>query len=196
MISSVLLSMIKDGISTYPSGCSQPVPCSAQFVGYAQIVTEYYQDEVNCGSVYNIGDELPSDKIVPATTVQVVKLELAGTGGNYIFPSLASYNSNWEQCNGCCTPLPTLATPTAFTASNGDTESVTNWSDVANATNYILQMANNSSFTGATQIYSGSVSGYTKTGLTNGTQYWFRVKAQADGYNDSEWAVQTATPAP
>jgi len=64
-------------------------------------------------------------------------------------------------------------------------ESLTvSWSSSTNATGYVLQRSNYSSFIGATQAYSGSSTSYTDS-PDSGT-YWYRVKAKND-CGDSGW---------
>lgn len=189
-INQVQYDVIMDNFgNVYPSGCAQQVTCEAKNVGEERIATDIAQDV--CGISAVPGTVLPIGGSA-VTNVLCVKLQIPGVG--FIWVDKTSYDANNSQCNECCEALPTLATPANFTASNGDDQSVLNWDDVPNATAYEVEMATNSSFTGATTIYTGAVSGYTKTGLTQGTQYWFRVKATASGYNDSDLAVATATP--
>lgn len=182
--------VIKDEFgNVYPSGCAQYIPCDAVKVEEQRVATDISQDA--CAVVASPGDILPLSGSA-VTNVLCYKLQVPNKG--FVWVSKTSYDANNEQCNDCCNALTTLATPANFTASNGDDESVLNWDDVPNATGYVVEMATNSSFTGATTIYTGAVSGHTETGLTQGTQYWFRVWATASGYLDSDKAVATATP--
>src|SRR5690606_10747871 len=61
------------------------------------------------------------------------------------------------------------------------------WSSVDNATNYILQRATQSDYSDASQIYSGSNTTFDDSGLTPDTTYYYRVKAQASGFTDSDY---------
>lgn len=68
----------------------------------------------------------------------------------------------------------------------------------ANIVGYTVATATNSSFTGATYQYvagAGST-GFSKSGLTAGTTYYFKVKAEgtSDSYDSSFTAFVTATP--
>jgi hypothetical protein len=68
----------------------------------------------------------------------------------------------------------------------------------ANIIGYTVATATNSSFTGATYQYvsgAGSTS-FSKTGLTTGTTYYFKIKAEAtsDSYDSAFTAFVTATP--
>lgn len=185
-------SVIKDETGTvYPSGCTQSISCTVEYIGQERVATALSQN--SCMITEKIGDILP---LAGSATPNVLTIKVKDSVRGFIWIDKTSYDARFGDCNDCCVALPTLATPASFTASNGNTQSITNWNDVPNATNYILEMATNGSFTGATTIYSGSVSGYTKTGLTNATTYYFRVHATAAGYNDSALAFTTATPAP
>ncbi len=104
-------------------------------------------------------------------------------------------------CNGQYgTPLifvvstTSLVAPTNFTATAGDTEVILDWDDMADADNYIVEMGQVSDYSDAVQIYSGSVSGHTETGLINGEEYFFRVKQQRTGFPDSDWSTDSAIP--
>jgi len=71
------------------------------------------------------------------------------------------------------------------------------WSAVSGATGYVLQQADNASFTGAVTRYSGTATSYSVTGQRDGTWY-YRVKAvhntlQGDWSNT---ATTTVAPAP
>jgi hypothetical protein len=93
-----------------------------------------------------------------------------------------------------------LATPGSFTATVANPTQVNlSWSDVANEVSYRLDWSANGT-TGWTQIggtiAAGSTS-YSHTGLTAGSQYFYRLKAVGDGssFNDSAYATANATPA-
>mgnify|MGYP000974690891 CR=1 FL=1 len=81
-----------------------------------------------------------------------------------------------------------LADVTGFTVTPGDTQNAVSWSAVANRTRYQVDRATNSGFTtGVTLgVYTGTGTSFTDTGLTNGTTYYYRIKAIGTGrYNDS-----------
>jgi hypothetical protein len=184
--------VIKDDTgAVYPTGCTQSISCGVEYIGQERVATALSQN--SCQITEKIGDIVP---LAGSATPNVLTVKVKDSIRGFIWIDKASYDARFGDCNDCCVALPTLATPASFTASNGDTQSIINWDDVPNATGYILEMATDGSFTGATIIYTGSTSGFTKTGLTNGTTYYFRVHATADGYNDSGLAFTTATPAP
>lgn len=89
---------------------------------------------------------------------------------------------------------PDLAQPENFVATPGDTQAALDWDDVPNADNYVVEQDTTSDFAAPTQIYSGAVSAHTAITLVNGTTYYFRVKAEGVGYDDSPWAHVNATP--
>ena len=185
-------SLIKDEYGNVtPSGCPVNVSCLAQNFGEERIATA--MGENLCAVTSQIGSVLP---LAGSAISNVLTIKLKDPVRGFIWVSKTSYDSGFPDCNDCCVALPTLATPENFVATPGDTEVVMDWDDVADADEYVLEMDTNSSFTGATEIYRGAVSAHTETGLVNGTDYFFRVKAIATGKNDSEWAFATATPAP
>lgn len=90
-----------------------------------------------------------------------------------------------------------LATPASFTgtatAVAGVYSTVLNWDDVATATGYVLQRGLLADYSDAEEIYSNSTSAYDDEDedLTYNRDYYYRVKATADGKADSEWATVT-----
>lgn len=89
-----------------------------------------------------------------------------------------------------------LNTPTNFTATAvSQTQINLAWDAVASATGYVVDRATNSSFTTGlvSGIYSGSGTSHNATGLTAGTTYYFRVRATAAGFTDSNYATASGT---
>ncbi|MCH5684347.1 fibronectin type III domain-containing protein [Niabella sp. W65] len=64
------------------------------------------------------------------------------------------------------------------------------WTNVASAGSYILEYSTGSSFENAVVAYAGTALSDVIEGLNAQTFYNIRVKAIADGYTDSEWAIQ------
>lgn len=89
-----------------------------------------------------------------------------------------------------------LSTPTSFTATPTSTTQINlAWNAVASATGYVVDRATNSGFTtGVTLgIYNSSGTSYNNTGLTASTTYYYRVRAIAAGYTDSNYATASGT---
>lgn len=104
-------------------------------------------------------------------------------------------------CNGViATPTITTITttktdtPTSFEGTAGDTQVSLTWDAVSGANKYIVEMGEQSDYSDAVVIYEGATNSYVKTGLSNGTLYYFRVRAVDDGYLASDWAIDSATP--
>lgn len=94
------------------------------------------------------------------------------------------------------TIFPVLGTPILTLVSTGSLDISWSWTTVTSASNYVLQRANDSGYiTGLTTVYSGTGSAFDDTGLAGSTTYYYRVKAQASGYNDSAFATNNATTA-
>ena len=89
---------------------------------------------------------------------------------------------------GACT-YPFNGTLTATTASRSQIN--LSWTSITNASSYTVQKADNTSFTGATDIYTGLNTSTNSTGLTSSTTYHYRVKVTIAG-DDSNWATTSA----
>lgn len=87
-----------------------------------------------------------------------------------------------------------LDTPTSFNAVEGNEQVALTWDAGQYGSIFKMDMATDAGFSDATEIYSGTESEFTKTELANGTAYYFRVKATQSGYEDSEYATDSATP--
>ncbi len=98
----------------------------------------------------------------------------AASGNNYLASKSAAIVVTYASCSGT-----QLATPDV-TATPSSGQVVLSWSAVANATKYQL------SWNGG--VWADATSPVTKTGLTNGTEYTYQVKAIGDGstYCDSD----------
>ncbi|MEJ2905099.1 hypothetical protein WAE58_21820 [Pedobacter panaciterrae] len=89
--------------------------------------------------------------------------------------------------------LEKLATPVlSFGTATGDSIPV-NWTAVTNGTTYTVERASSVTFADAVVIYSGSLLTFTDIGLTPVTQYFYRVRATANGFNGSNYAVGNKT---
>lgn len=87
-----------------------------------------------------------------------------------------------------------LATPTGFDATASSSSVIGLDCDVVtNATSYKFERATNSGFTtGLLTVYEGTNNFATASSLTADTTYYFRVKAIAGGYTDSDYATDSA----
>lgn len=96
---------------------------------------------------------------------------------------------NWYASSGSQIQL---ETPSPLVASNETDETIDlSWLDV-NADNYILERAEQSDYSDASEIYSGSETSFQDSELAAATAYYYRVKAQKAGYSDSEYATTSA----
>jgi len=98
--------------------------------------------------------------------------------------------SPWSASYSFTTGAVTLGTPTLIAPTNNSIEISINpaltWNPVVNADNYILQFANNSDFTGYTEIPTTTASA-NLSNLSYLTQYYWRVKAVNNG-TESQWS--------
>lgn len=94
-----------------------------------------------------------------------------------------------------CTALSDVS---GLSATAGNTTAVVSWSSVANRTYYTVQRATDAGFTtNLTTLTTTNLTGsYSDAGLTNGTTYYYRVKAIGTGqYKDSaNWTSTSVTP--
>lgn len=94
------------------------------------------------------------------------------------------------------TPRPPLATPVLATVTPGDGQVTLTWSAVAGANSYEVYYGTSTSSAGATKFTGDSDTSDTTatvTGLTNGTSYYFWVKAIGNGNSSALSAVSAAT---
>jgi len=119
------------------------------------------------------------------------QVTIAGlNGGNPITTSPFNFSYNASTFPSGLSPVVTTTTPTlaqsviSFGSVSTSTIALI-WTSVQYATNYVVRRSLNSSMTGATQIYSGSLLGFTDSGLSAGTTYYYDVTASAVGYNPS-----------
>lgn len=91
--------------------------------------------------------------------------------GNIITAAIA------ELVNDAYDDLPAIAN---LTITAWDNQFVIDFDDVAGATNYVIEMADDATFTtNEEQIYSNTTSGHTETGITPGSTKYFRISATA-----------------
>lgn len=88
-----------------------------------------------------------------------------------------------------------LATPTGFSATPGNAQIAFSWNEVEHASSYTISYTTDGE--SWTDIEGIDETSYTKTGLSNNTEYTCKIKAAGDGssYSDSEYSSTiTATP--
>ena len=78
-----------------------------------------------------------------------------------------------------------LAKPTGLKLSVDGTKVRVDWTAVTSATGYTVQWSSSSTFTSPSSAASSTTNHSVTSGLTSGTTYYFRVIANATGYDDS-----------
>lgn len=91
--------------------------------------------------------------------------------------------------------LEKLDTPTLTLGTAGFNTIPLSWTSVADATGYIVQRSTASNFAGAVVVYNGSATNFQEYTLDGSTQYYYRVRATAAGYESSEWDAKNTTTA-
>ena len=182
------VTVYKDSHGFYSEGRERMLQC-----GYSKIGNEnlslIHQDGGPCaGRVYEAGDVVPD--IYP-NSVMTTKVN---TPGEDIWVDPDSFTAYQLACLECCEPLPTLDAPGNFAAVAGDTIVDLSWDASVGADNYVVERDTDINFGTSTQIYSGPLLLFGDTGLVNDTVYYYRIKAEGEGYIDSEWLLLTATP--
>ena len=119
-------------------------------------------------------------------------LTLTGlTNGTTYTCNVRAYGAGGNGRSATVTATPTIAAPTGLTATTGDTQITLNWtavSGVSTITKYQYQKD-----TDAWADTSANTS-HIVTGLTNGTQYGFKVRAVGTGGGGTATASVTGTP--
>jgi hypothetical protein len=69
------------------------------------------------------------------------------------------------------------------------TKLTASWTKPANAVTFTLQRSDNTEFAGAVTLLSGGQQVYVDASLVGNTTYYYRVKAEAPGFVDSEWSL-------
>ncbi len=88
-----------------------------------------------------------------------------------------------------------LTAPENFTATPSDGQVQLDWDAVTNAAGYTLERADDDAFeTNLTALYDGTNLTYTDTDVSNGTIYYYRLRAYATAQGQSDYATLNATP--
>jgi len=118
---------------------------------------------------------------VPANGTYYYRVKAVGTCGE----------SDWSTAGptevGVPSPMPDSI---QYPGESCESEFTVTWSSVAEAIGYELERAENASFSGAIQVYSGAATTYDENGLGTGT-YHYRVRSQ-DSCGQSEWRIGPA----
>lgn len=183
--------VVKDGTGLFnPSGCLKIVHCGFRVIGPESLLTRSRSDE--CGGSLFAGSAVPA--ATDGSTVDTIKIYDEITKIEMWILASDYHGSLLGGCNKCCSPK--LATPGSLALTPDDTEIDLNWADVTNATSYTVERATDAGFVNKTLVYTGSTSAFNDTGLTNGTTYYYRVRALAADYQSSDYATGSAVPAP
>jgi|GEM_PF-2592624 len=87
-----------------------------------------------------------------------------------------------------------LSTPQSLSNTSITTSGFTaNWNSVANADGYTVEVHSNDTYSNLVQSQTPSETSQSFSGLDDDTTYYWRVKATASGYTDSEWANSSVT---
>ncbi len=118
------------------------------------------------------------------------------TNGTKYYYTVAAYNSYGTSADSSevnATPnVPPPSAPAGVTATAGDKQVVLSWMAVGGATSYHVKRSTNSGT--ETQIAAPTTNGYTDTGLTNGTKYFYVVTAVSSSGESGNSAEVNATP--
>lgn len=80
---------------------------------------------------------------------------------------------------------------TGFDGTAGTTAIDLTWGAVVDATSYEVERDTVNTFTSPVNIYTGGALSFSDSGLTESTTYYYRIRAKAAGYTDSDWVVIT-----
>lgn len=120
---------------------------------------------------------------------QVVSLGFMAALATTVAMTLTAYPVGAAVSTPVVVVAPTLSTPTLTAATGSGAAGTTHetWTAVTNATNYIVDRATNTGFTAgvALGVYSGPLLVFNDSGLTGGSTYYYRIRAQGTGYTDS-----------
>lgn len=115
----------------------------------------------------------------------------SGFGSGTVFGN----NGTWVSATGgtALTQL-TATTLTAAGTSPTDSKLTLTWPSVPSALTYVVEQAIDAQFqNGLYAAYTGSALTFTQSNLSAGTPYFYRIKAKASGFADSDYAFATLT---
>jgi fibronectin type 3 domain-containing protein len=134
-----------------------------------------------------------------ATTAAANYTDSGLTNGTKYFYVVSAYNSygqsaNSSEVNATPTAPPPPAAPTGLTAIAGNSQVALTWSASTGATSYNVKRSTTSGGP-YTTVNSPTVTNYTNTGLTNGTNYYYVVSAVSASGESANSSQVNATPA-
>ncbi|MDQ3259012.1 MAG: fibronectin type III domain-containing protein, partial [Acidobacteriota bacterium] len=122
--------------------------------------------------------------------------------GTTYYYVVSAVNANGESDNSAeasATPLAPPAAPTGLTATAGNAQVSLTWTASAGATSYNVKRATTAGGPYASIVTGVTTTGYTNTGLVNGTTYYYvvsAVNANGESANSSEASATTAPAVP
>lgn len=182
------VTVYKDSHGFYSEGRERMLQCGYGKIGDENLSLIHQEGDPCAGRTYEAGD------VVPDIFPNAVMTTKVSTPGEFLWVDPTSFTNYQLACLQCCEPLPTLDAVENFAAVAGDTIVDLTWDAVPNATNYVVERDTDINFGAATEVYDGPLLLFGDTGLVNDTVYYYRIKAQATGYQDSEWVLLSATP--
>ncbi len=137
---------------------------------------------------------------IPASNANTTEYTVTGltNGTRYLFEVRAVAGTVNGVAAGYVlgTPAPAPDQPAGLSAAPGDGQVTLSWNDPSDSTifHYFYQVRTGSSWGNIQLFGSDSTTTHTVTGLTNGTEYGFRISAANASGNSPYSAVVTATP--
>ncbi len=115
-------------------------------------------------------------------------------GGATVYPAFGGGFWVLEFAQGGASSPPTLEDPTGFSVGSATSSSLTiSWNPVTSATHYILERGLASDLSDAITIAKVTGSPYVDNGRAASTHYYYRLRAIAIGFNDSDPATDDDT---
>ena len=134
-----------------------------------------------------------------ATVTTTTYADVSAANGTTYFYVVRAFNAGGESSNSnevSATPTaPVPLAPTSLTATGGNAQVALSWSASTGATSYkVFRSTTSGSYTYTTPLTTVTTASYTNTGLTNGTTYFYVVRAGNAGGESGNSNQATATP--
>jgi fibronectin type 3 domain-containing protein len=154
---------------------------------------------------YNIyrGSKSDGEAVVPVGTTNGTTTSFTDTSlhnGTTYFYNVAAINAvgvspDSNEVTGVPAGVATVpAAPTGLTATAGNTSVSLRWGASAGATSYSIYRGTTAGGESATAVGTSAAANFTDTGLTNGTTYYYRVKATNTAGTSGNSNESSATP--